>query len=329
MEQIARLERVGAEFVQRDCRTEKEVRDFASHANVLMVAAAPVTREVIAGLNGCLLIAKTGTGYDNIDVEAAGEAGIPVVNVAEFCTGEVADHTMGLILDCARRISWSDKQVRQGSWNPRAILSNSRLEGKTLGLVGFGKIGRAVAARAAGFGLWVDVFDPYLDELLYCREAIEIRHTLDELLTAADFVSLHLPLTSSAIGLIGERELRLMKSTAFLINCARGKLVDEAALIRALQEGWIAGAGLDVLHTEPPPPDHPLFSLPNVVLTPHSAAFSADSINSLFDQLIGEVERILLGQQPLSVVNKRFLSINEQGERPCKKQNEGQEFQTN
>jgi D-3-phosphoglycerate dehydrogenase / 2-oxoglutarate reductase len=307
-EQVARLEDLGVEFIQHDCRTAVEVQTLAAHANVLLVAAAPVSCEVIMGLNGCRLIAKTGTGYDNIDVEAAGKAGIPVVNVPEFCTAEVADHTLGLLLDCVRRISWSDKRVREGIWDPSAILTASRLEGKTLGLAGFGKIGRAVATRAAGFGLWVDVFDPYLDPESLWREAIEMRHSLDELLVGSDFVSLHLPLTDSTSGLLGERELRLMKPTAILINCARGKLVDEDALTRALTEGWIAGAGLDVLHTEPPDHDHPLLSLPNVVLTPHSAALSVDAIENMYDQVIGEISRVLSGHPPVNVVNERFLS---------------------
>lgn len=319
-EQIARLEKLEAEFVQRDCRTEEEVLRLAAHANVLMVAAAPVSRDVIVGLNGCLLIAKTGTGYDNIDVEAAGCSGIPVSNVPEFCTAEVAEHTMGLILDCARRITWSDKRVREGVWEPSAVLSASRLEGKTIGLVGYGKVGHAVAERAAAFGLWVDIYDPYLDESSLWRDAIEVHHSLEELLAAADIVSLHLPFTPTVKGLIGEKQLRLMKPTAILINCARGKLVDETALVKALEQGWIASAGLDVFNTEPLPPSHPLLSLPNVVLTPHSAAVSLDSINCLYDQAFGEVERALSGQPLINVVNGRFLSIKEQGERPCKNQ---------
>jgi D-3-phosphoglycerate dehydrogenase / 2-oxoglutarate reductase len=307
-DQITRLEMVDAEFVQQDCKTEGEVLHLAAHANVLMVAAAPVSRKVISSLNGCLLIAKTGTGYDNIDVEAAGHAGIPVVNVSEFCTVEVAEHTMGMILDCARRITWSDRQIRQGIWDPSALLSASRLEGKTLGLVGYGKIGRAVAERATGFGMWVDVFDPYLDETLVWRDTIELRHSLEELLITADFVSLHLPLSSTTEGIIAEKQLRMMKPTAVLINCARGKVVDETALVKALEQGWIAGAGLDVFQIEPIPPSHTLLSLPNVVLTPHSAALSINAISSMYDQVIGEVVRVLSGLPPISVVNNQFLS---------------------
>jgi len=305
--QLDLLHELDAEMEARDCYTSEDVVSLAGEADVVIAPAAPVSAAMIGRLGRCRLIAKMGTGYDNIDAAAAGRAGIFVTNVPEFCTADVADHTIGLLLDSVRKISRSDREVRNGLWNPAGVLPTSRLEHKILGLVGYGKIARAVVQRALGFGLRILAYDPYVPGEAMQTDKVEACEDLGSLLSIADVVSLHVPLTDHTRHIIGERELDLMKPDAVFINCARGALVDEPALVRALAEGKIAGAGLDVLAKEPPDEDHPLLAMENVVVTPHSAAFSNDAMRDLRRQVYEEVARVLCGETPQNIVNREWL----------------------
>lgn len=256
-------------------------------------------------MRDCRIIARLGTGYDNIDAQAAGEAGIPVTNLPEFCTAEVAEHTMALILACSRKLVTLAHQTQHGLWRPDAVMPAHRLSGKTIGLVGFGKIGRAVAERALAFGLRVLFYDPAPAAPASAR--FKRCATLPELLRQADVISLHLPLSDLTRGVIGREAFRQIKPGAILINCARGAVVVESELTAALRAGRLAAAGLDTLAEEPPAPDNPLLGLRNVVITPHCAAHTVEALKNLRQQAYEEVARALRGEPLLHIVNQKHL----------------------
>lgn len=247
----------------------------------------PLTREVIGALQRCRVIARFGTGLDNIDLGAARDAGIVVCGVHDYCTAEVADHTLALLLSWVRKIPWYHQFVTQRRWNERALTTGNwgcgelhRLTGRTLGLLGFGRIGQAVATRGAAFGLRVIAWSPHLDPSTAFRHGAEAV-TRDDLFERADFLSLHAPLTSETHGLINATTLAAMKPGVVLINTSRGGLVDEGALVDALRSGHLGGALLDVYRDAPLPPNHPIRALENVLLTPHVAFYSEESLGDL------------------------------------------------
>lgn len=247
-------------------------------------------------------IVHAGIGVDSIDVDAATEMGLVVANVIGHCVEEVSDHVLALLLCCARRIIPSDFQVKQGDWNWEALAPIHRLQGSTLGVIGFGSIGRRVVKRAQAFGMTCLVHDPLVSSNDISKLGAQLVD-LKELLMDSNFVSINCPLTKSTRHLIGEKELRLMKRDAYLINAARGEIIDEHALFQALKENWIRGAALDVLEKEPPLPQNPLLKLENVIITPHSAFYSEESIYQLRLEVIDACVQILTNHWPKSVVN--------------------------
>jgi D-3-phosphoglycerate dehydrogenase / 2-oxoglutarate reductase len=265
----------GIELVERSCTGASEVVETAVDADVVwtMGGSRVITAQVLPLLRKCRVILRTGTGTDNIPVAEASRLGIVVANTPEATMHQVAEHAISLMFAVIRQIARQDKLVRQGIWDRHRAWPNWHLVGQTFGLVGFGRIARLVARKISGFELKIIACDPLVD-----RQAMEehgaLKVSLDELLSRSDYVSIHVPLSDQARHTIGERELRLMKPTTVLINTARGEIVDQRALVRALTEGWIAAAGLDVLDPEPPAPDDPILSLENVVLTPHIASYS-------------------------------------------------------
>lgn len=293
---------IGAELVPFQAATDDPLLDVVHDADALLVCYAPVTRRVIERAARCRIIARYGIGVDNVDIEAASARGIVVTNVPDYCVEEVSDHALALLLACARRVTYLDRRVRSGRWSAQDAVPTYRLRGQVLGLVGFGKIPRALAAKAKAIGLRVVAFDPYVDEAAMSAHGVEKRD-LAVLLAEADYVSVHAPLSPQTRGLIGEAELRAMKARAYLINTARGPIVNEAALVRALQERWIAGAGVDVLETEPPASDHPLLGLDNVILNPHVAFYSEESVQELQRKASEEVASVLTGRSPRYAVN--------------------------
>ena len=302
------LEAAGARLEIHECRDEDRLIEITRHADGLLVERALITRGVIAGMERCQVIARYGVGYDCIDVPAATEAGIIVCNVPDYCVPEVADHTMALLLDLARSTIKLDAEVRRGIWDVYSGgKTNRRIEGQVLGMIGSGRIGRAVAKRALAFGLRLLVFDPYVDaETISSFGGTKV--DLEELLRTADFVTLHVPLTAETRHLLSADRIRLMKPTAYVINTARGGLIDQKALTEALQEGRLAGAALDVLEQEPPSPDDPILKLPNVILNPHAAFYSKGASEDLHRMAAEEVARVLQGKMPKSVVNPAVLS---------------------
>ncbi len=289
-----------------DARDADRVLEHAADADGLVISWVPMTRAVIGQLRRCRVIARFGIGVDMIDLDAATERGILVCNTATYCLDEVSNHAMGLLLMLNRGLLQDVDALRSGGWFRSMSTPPRRLAGQRLGLVGLGNIGRLVARKARAFGLEVVAYDPYLRG----RET-EVDGTplvdLDDLLACADLVSVHCPLNASTHHLLGERELRLMKPTAFLINTARGPIVDAAALVAALAERRLAGAGLDVFETEPLPADDPLRQLDNVILTPHSASWSVESSAECRRVAIEHVVTVLRGGVPSDVVNRAVL----------------------
>jgi phosphoglycerate dehydrogenase-like enzyme len=284
-------------------RDRDDLLHLVREADFLLVSTARVDEELLRAAPRLRLVQHQGVGYDNIDVAACRRAGVRVALTPEGTTIGVAEHTLLLILATLRHLPTADAAVRRGEWPVWSLRSRSfELAGKTVGLVGFGRIGREVARRVRAFAATVIYHDPVRAPAAVETEAGAAYAPFDEILRRADVVSLHAPLTTESRTMIGERELRLMQPHAIVINTARGALVDEPALVRALQEGWIAGAGLDVFAQEPPDPTNPLLALPNVILTPHIAAGTRDGYQTKLRAAFANMARVARGEQPLHEV---------------------------
>ena len=301
------LRGVAAELVVAETGEEPELVGLAPSADAILTNWKRVTPAVLDAAKRCRLISRYGVGLDNIAVSYATALGILVSNVPDFCLDEVSDHTMALLLACARRVVTYARATRQGDWDLAAGGPLPRLRGQTLGLVGYGNIARALVPKALGFGLRVLAYSRQIapDALAPYGEATR---DLSRLLREADYVSIHVPSTSATRHLIDARALAQMKPGAYLINTARGAIVDEAALYTALSEGRIAGAALDVLTQEPPLAAHPLLQLDNVIVTPHAAFSSSASIEELQRKAAGRVVQVLRGEQPDGLVNPAVLA---------------------
>ena len=268
----------------------------------------PITKRIIDGLERCKVITLGSVGVDSVDVAAATAKGIPVTNVPDTFIEEVADHAMMLILATFRRLVVQDRMVREGRWKEGRpqLLQIPRLMGQTLGLIAFGHVARAVAMRAKPFGVRILAYDPYIEELVMSPYGVEPA-SLTQVLQQSDIISMHAPATPDAYHLLKEEHFRLMKPTALFINTGRGPTVDEPALIKALEQGWIAGAGLDVLEQEPPVSVNPLMKMENVILTAHVASASARFDPARRRRVGQELALVLNGQWPRSCVNPSVL----------------------
>jgi D-3-phosphoglycerate dehydrogenase len=302
------IEGAGFELIAAQCKSEDEVIGIARDADAVIAQYAHVGARAIGAFTRCRVIARYGTGVDIVDVDAATRRNILVTNVPNYwCENEVADHAMALTLAMARKLRSYDNATRAGIWRWQSGEPIHRLRGSTLGLLSFGAIARAVAARAAAFGMSIIANDPYLQDAdIAAHGATPV--SFGELIEQADYLVIQAPLTSQTQDLIGEAELQRMKPGAVLINTARGPIVNDAALYRALSEGWIAGAGLDDIAEEPAKlrdwkPVNPLFGLDNVIITPHAAYYSEEAIGTVRDFAASEVVRVLTGNPPLSPVN--------------------------
>jgi phosphoglycerate dehydrogenase-like enzyme len=294
----------GFELLTLSRDDEQERRRLLSRADFVLVATAPITEEMMRAAANLKLIQHQGVGYDTTDVAAAARLGIPVGLTPEGTTVGVAEHTILLILAVYKRIVQAHSSLRDGHWLQFALRPSSyELAGKTLGLIGMGRIGRAVARRAAVFDARILYEDPEVSLSAAEEQELGARKVeRDELLMASDIVSLHVPLTEGTRRLIAARALSRMKENAILINTARGPLVDEQALIGALRAGKIGGAGLDVFEKEPPDPSSPLFSLENVVATPHIAAGTRDALIAKMRAAFANMERVARGERPMNLV---------------------------
>ncbi|MFW3385172.1 UNVERIFIED_CONTAM: C-terminal binding protein [Kocuria sp. CPCC 205274] len=297
------LEASGAELVVAESTDVPTLVALAANVDAIITCFAQVPAEVLEAATRCRTVARTGVGVDNIDVARATELGMVVSNVPVYCTEEVADHALMLILALSRRLIPLARNTTAGGWDRHLAPTPVRLRGKVLGLVGLGAIGRALVPRAQALGMEVVA----LQRSGAPPAGVRVARSLSEVLEAADVVSVHLPLTEQTHRLIGAAELAAMKPTAVLINTARGGLVDTDALTGALAAGQIAGAGLDVTDPEPLAPDHPLRRFDNVILTPHSAFASDGAMAELSHKTATNVVDVLHGRVPATVVNPEVL----------------------
>jgi len=295
--------RIGAELVFVQAKTEEALIEACKDADGVLNQYSLMTRRVLENLPRCKVIARYGIGVDSIDLKAATDLGIIVANVPDYCVSEVADQAIALLLTLVRKTAFFDQQVKGGRWEFRQGAPIHRLEGRTMGLVGCGKIGFAVAKRISSFGVRAIAYDPYLQEP---REGV-LFTDLDTLLRESDFLSIHCPLNESTRHLLSEKEFRKMEKRPLLINTSRGPIVDEKALVEALEKGLLSGAGLDVLEQEPPDPANPLLRMGNVILSPHASFYSEESFHELKRRTAQAVSNVLLGQWPESVVNRDVI----------------------
>jgi D-3-phosphoglycerate dehydrogenase len=291
------------------CKSEDEVIAAGRDADAVITQYARVGAKAIAAFTRCRVIARYGTGVDIVDVDAATQRGIQVTNAPnEWCADEVADHAVTLWLAAARKICHYDRETRQGVWKWQTGQPIGRLRGRVFGLLSFGSIARSIADKVKAFGVQVWSHDPFMpDDDIRARGVRPV--SLDELVAGSDYLIIQSPLTADTRGLFDEDRLRQMKRSAILVNTARGPIVEDGALYRALEEGWIAGAALDDIEEEPAKQrdwraDNPLFQLDNVIITPHAAYYSEESIATVRQIAANEVVRVLSGQRPLSPVNE-------------------------
>ena len=315
-EALEKFRNVG-DFIWADCRNEYELIQKIRENNPRIIISEyfQISEKAMAASESLRGVVAWGVGYDHVDVEAASKRGIYVANTRGSNAESVAEHAFSLILALSRRIVVLDNFVKTGRWSTReesGIPSSwfpVDLYGKILGIIGFGAIGSRVARIASGFGMRIIVFDPYLTTQDPRLNGIQLVG-LKQLLKESDFVTVHVSLNKETRGMIGEKELNLMKHTAYLINTSRGPVVDEGALVAAITKGKIAGAGLDVFENEPIEPDNPLLGFDNVVLSPHIAGGSVEALNATALTVSEEAIRILNGQVPKNLVNKSELEKN-------------------
>lgn len=307
------LEPVGAEITALQAKSEEDLFDAVADCSAIINQYARVGAATISRTTRCKLIARYGVGVDIVDVEAATAKGILVTNVRDYCTEEVADHAIAMWLTLARKLPLYDRATRKGVWQWQTGAPIQRLSGQTMGIVSFGKIGRAIAARAKGFGVDLIVYDPFVSgETIAEFGARPVDK--DNLIAASDFIIMQAPMNKDTRHFLSEREFRMMKPHAIVINTGRGPTIDNKALYRALSEGWIAAAGLDDPEEEPAkrarwdPAHNPIFTLPNVIVTPHAAYYSEQSIRQARETAASEVARVLSGQTPLFPVNAEALA---------------------
>jgi D-3-phosphoglycerate dehydrogenase / 2-oxoglutarate reductase len=299
------LSKIGAELRVAQEPTAEAILRVAADADALLVTYAKITAEMIRQMKRCRIISRFGIGVDNVDIAAATNAGIVVTKVPDYCMDEVSDHAMALLLSLVRKIPYANSLVHAGRWEMPAVVPIHRLRGGVLGLVGFGRIPQLVAPKAQAFGLKVVAFDPYIPQDVMTRAGVE-KVEFAELVKMSDYISIHSPLLPETHHLFNADVFRKMKPTAYLVNTARGPIVDETALAHALDAQQLAGAALDVLSKEPPS-GSPLFGRNNVILTPHTSFYSVESLVELQIKAAEEVVRVMTKQAPRNPVNPEVL----------------------
>lgn len=318
--QMLRQSGFDVEYSKANCTTEDEIIAECSRADAVIGAATyqRFSRRVMESLPRCRFIISLGIGYDNLDLKAATEFGVLAANIPDYCLEEMSDHAMALILASTRKLTTLNSMVKREGWmtDPEPYVMRhvwpamTHLRGQTLGLVGLGRIAQALVSKATGFGMRLIAYDPYVDRSAMTGLGVE-KADLDRLLGESDVISLHAPLTPQTAGMFGPKEFARMKPTALLVNTARGRLVDHAALYQALVEKKLGGAAIDVVDTLPILPNDPLLKLENVIITPHSAHASTSSMIALLNRPGEEIARVLKGEWPVGLLNpaakKRYL----------------------
>ncbi len=307
------LEAAGAEVIALQAKTEADLFDAAPDCAAMINQYARIGQETISRMKKCEVIARYGVGVDIVDVDAATKRGILVTNVQDYCTEEVADHAISLWLALARKLLDYNRATHEGIWKWQSGQPVYRLRGRTMGVVSFGKIGQAIAARARGFGVDVIAYDPFLPADVAARHGVELV-SKSELLARSDYILMQAPMTPETRHFLSDAEFEAMKEGAILVNTGRGPTVDNAALYRALTEGHLAAAGLDDPEEEPAkranwsPNDNPIFELPNLLVTPHAAYYSEESIRAARVTAATQVAKVLTGRSPDYTVNAKALA---------------------
>ena len=292
----AALAKLDPTFRMAKSPSADDILAVAKDADAILVTYAKLARELIMQLTRCKAIGRFGLGVDNIDLPAAKEKGIAVNYVPDYCIREVSDHAMALLLALIRKIPFSNRLVQGGRWEMPAVVPIRRIEGTVLGLVGFGHIPRLLAPKAKAFGMKVIAFDPYAKPEVFKAAGVE-GVDFDTLLATADYVSVHAPLTPQTRGMMNADAFGKMKKGAYIVNTARGPLIEEAALIAALDSGQVGGAGLDVVAIEPLAKESPLLGRDNVIVTPHTAFYSIEALEELQSKCASDVARVLGGEK--------------------------------
>ena len=292
----AALAKLNPTFLMSKSANVDDILAVAKDADAILVTYAKLTRDILTQLTKCKAIGRFGLGVDNIDLPAAKEKGIAVNYVPDYCIREVSDHAMALLLALIRKIPLSNKLVQGGRWEMPAVVPIRRIEGTVLGLVGFGNIPRLVAPKAQAFGIKVIAFDPYAKPEVF-KAANVTSVDFDTLLKTSDYISVHAPLLPATRGMMNADAFAKMKKGAYLVNTARGPLIDEPALIAALDSGQLGGAGLDVVATEPLAKDSKLLGRDNVIISPHTGFYSIEALNELQTKCAADVARVLSGEK--------------------------------
>lgn len=306
------LRRAGIDFEawQLKFKPESEVLEKISDADVVVVNMVPLTDSILSRLENCRLIIRHGIGYDNVDVEACTKYGIQFAYQPDYCKEDVAEHAIALIMACARKVVWSrrclDRSSAAGQWDFTGLFPMYRLDGKTLGIIGVGRIGSRVARKLGSFGFRIIGNDPYLSDERRLELGLAFVEK-EELFRSSDFVTVHTPLTEETRHMINAQSLSWMKKTAYLINTSRGPMVDDTALAEAVRSGAIAGAAIDVYTQEPPPPGHPFFGLENVILTPHIGWASEEAGWEIRRSILDDILAAAEGRPARCIVNKEIL----------------------
>ena len=305
--EAAILAAVGARLERTQARDQAALAEALRNADAVIVGGAYITEPVAAAMERCQVVVRTGVGYDTLDVPALTRHGIIALNLPDIWTEEVANHALALLLALNRRLWPMDRVIREGGWRAGPAASIGPIYGETAGIVGLGRIGSAFARRCRALDMRVLAYDPYVTEPDPATGATLVQSPV-ELLEQSDYVSIHCLLNDETRHLIDESALQRMRPTAYLINTARGPIVDNEALLRALQEGWIAGAGLDTFEPEPPPADSPLRTLPNVILSPHNAFFSDASVARMRKRVADDIVHVLRGGWPQFALNPELAT---------------------
>lgn len=295
---MAALARLDPEVKIAKTTSADDILEVARDADAILVTYAKLPGELLRELNRCKAIGRFGIGVDNIDIKTAAELGITVTYVPDYCVHEVSDHAMALLLALVRKIPFSNALVQGGRWEMPAVVPIRRLRDRTLGLVGFGNIPRALVPKARAFGIRVIAFDPYVPRETMDAESVE-GVSFDQLLEMADYISIHAPLMPETERLFNAEAFAKMKPEALLVNTARGPLIDEKALVDALDAGKIGGAALDVVASEPLAKDSPLLGRDNLILSPHTAFYSVEALDELQTKAASDVARVLSGEEPV------------------------------
>jgi D-3-phosphoglycerate dehydrogenase len=299
------LSSIGAEIQLSPEPTPDAIMTLAKDADGVLVTYAKITADMIRQMTKCRIISRFGIGVDNVDIPVATEKGIVVTKVPDYCIDEVSDHAMALLLSAVRKIPMGTEQVHAGTWKMPNFVPIHRLRGSVLGLAGFGRIPQLVAPKAQAFGMKVIAYDPYLPKDVFTKAGVE-QVDFPTLLKRSDYISVHSPLTPETKGLFNADAFRQMKKGAYIVNTARGPVIDEQALAAAIDSGHLAGAALDVMTTEPPA-NSPLIGKKNVIITPHTSFYSDESLVELQTKAAQEVANVLTGKPPRNPVNPDVL----------------------